>query len=299
MRFRTRSSGRGPGMKPSRAAPRSGMPFRIATNTYLNALASRARRRRFLPEQLGRASAAMPSGEPELGVLWLEPYPDSEIDGIADARPGPEARYEMRESVRLAFVAAVQQLPPRQRAVLMLVDVMGWPAHEAASLLESSLASVNSALQRAREKMRSQYGSLERQTGVADKAQRALIDRYVRAWETADLDGFVALLRDDATFAMPPRREWYEGHDAIRRFFANVWAAYDGFRLAPTGANGEPAFGLYAYSKAEGLWKAHSLQMLSIRDGGISALMFFLQPLSLRLFEAFQLPQTLPSAAPC
>ena len=100
--------------------------FRIATNTCLNALASRARRRRLLPEQLGRASAAMPSGEPELGVLWLEPYPDSEIESIADAAPGPEARYEMRESVRLAFVAAVQQLPPRQRAVLILVDVMGW-----------------------------------------------------------------------------------------------------------------------------------------------------------------------------
>ncbi len=172
-----------------------------------------------------RASTSWRSTRPPrtLGVLWLEPYPDSEIDGIADAKPGPEARCEMRESVRLAFVAAVQQLPPRQRAVLMLIDVMGWPAHEAASLLESSLASVNSALQRARDKMRAQHGSLERQTGVADKTQRALIDRYVRAWESADLDGFVALLKGDATFAMPPRREWYEGRDAIRRFFANVW----------------------------------------------------------------------------
>ncbi|HEY3621323.1 MAG TPA: RNA polymerase subunit sigma-70 [Roseiarcus sp.] len=271
--------------------------FRIATNTCLNALASRARRRRFLPEQLGRATATIPSGEQELGVLWLEPYPDSEIEGIADAAPGPEARYEMRESIRLAFVAAVQQLPPRQRAVLMLVDVMGWPAQEAATLLETSLASVNSALQRAREKMRSLYGSLERQTGaVADRAQRDLIDRYLRAWESKDLDGFVALLKDDAKFAMPPRREWYEGRDSIRRFFASVWGSYDGFRLVLTGANGEPAFGLYSYSKAEGLWKAHSLQLLSIRDGRIAALTAFLQPLSPRLFEAFRLPQTLPAS---
>jgi RNA polymerase sigma-70 factor, ECF subfamily len=269
--------------------------FPIATNTCLNALASRARRRRFLPEQLGRASAAMPSREPELGVLWLEPYPDSEIEGIVDPSPGPDARYEMRESVRLAFVAAVQQLPPRQRAVLMLVDVMGWPAHEAATLLESSVASVNSALQRAREKMRSQYGSFERQ--ASDETQRALIDRYVRAWESADLDGFVALLRDDAKFAMPPRRQWYEGRDSIRRFFASVWGLYDGFRLTPTGANGQPAFGLYAFSKAEGLWKAHSLQLLSIHDGGIAALTFFLQPLSSRLFEAFRLPETMQSSS--
>jgi RNA polymerase sigma-70 factor (ECF subfamily) len=234
----------------------------------------------------------------ELGVLWLEPYPDAEIDDVADTAPGPDARYEMRESIRLAFVAAVQQLPPRQRVVLMLVDVMGWPAQEAASLLESSLASVNSALQRARERMRSQYGSMERQTGVADQAQRELIDRYVRAWEDADLDGFVALLRSDAKFAMPPRRQWYEGRDAISRFFAHVWGSYHGFRLAPTRANGEPAFGLYSYSKDEGLWKAHSLHVLSIRDDGISALTFFLQPLALGLFDAFRLPRTMqtPSA---
>ena len=115
--------------------------------------------------------------------------------------------------------------------------------------------------------MRSQYGSFERQ--ASDETQRALIDRYVRAWESADLDGFVALLRDDAKFAMPPRRQWYEGRDSIRRFFASVWGLYDGFRLTPTGANGEPAFGLYSSSKAEGLWKAHSLQLSSIREVGI------------------------------
>jgi RNA polymerase sigma-70 factor (ECF subfamily) len=180
--------------------------------------------------------------------------------------------------------------------VLLLVDVMGWPAQEVATLLETSLASVNSALQRAREKMRSLYGLLERQTGgVADRAQRELVDRYVRAWESKDLDGFVALLRDDAKFAMPPRREWYEGRDSIRGFFASVWGSYDGFRLMPTGANGEPAFGLYSYSKAGSLWKAHSLQLLSIQDQEISCLTAFLQPLSARLFGAFGLPQTLPS----
>ena len=177
----------------------------------------------------------------------------------------------------------------------MLVDVMGWPAHEVATLLESSVASVNSALQRASEKMRLQYGSFERQ--ASDETQRELIDRYVRARESGDLDGFVALLRDGAKFAMPPRRQWYEGRDPIRRFFAGVWGSYDGFRLTQTGANGEPAFGLYAYSKTEGLWKAHSLQLLSIHDGGIAALTFFLQPLSSRLFEAFGLPQTMQSSS--
>jgi RNA polymerase sigma-70 factor (ECF subfamily) len=268
--------------------------FRIATNTCLNALTSRSRRNRLLPEQIGPPSSAMPTGQPEADIPWLQPYPDWEIEGIADPAPGPGARYEMRETIRLAFVAAVQQLPPRQRAVLMLVDVIGWPAHEAATLLESSLASVNSALQRAREKMRSQYGSFERQ--ASDQIQRDLIDRYVRAWESADLEGFVALLRDDAKLAMPPRRQWYEGRDSIRRFFATVWGSYDGFRLMPTGANGQPAFGLYSLSKSEGLWKAHSLQVLSIRDDRISALTFFLQPLTFELFEAFRLPQTMQSS---
>src|SRR5512144_2225492 len=131
--------------------------YRIATNACLNALESRKHAQRLLPDQLGPAAATMPPGAPATEVEWLEPYPDSNLEGIADAAPTPEARYSSRESVALAFVAAIQRLPPRQRAALMLCDVLGWSAAEAATLLDSSTASINSALQRARETLSTRY----------------------------------------------------------------------------------------------------------------------------------------------
>jgi RNA polymerase sigma-70 factor (ECF subfamily) len=220
-----------------------GWLYRIATNACLSFLAGRAGARRVLPESQGPPADRMPTGEPATEVAWLEPYPDVGLGGIADTAPGPEARYEMRETVALAFVAAIQHLPPRQRAALLLCDVVGWSASETAVLLGTSVASINSALQRARATLERQFPSGRAATGpLPDDAQRALLDRYIRAWEDADLDGFVGLLRDDAIYSMPPWPQWYSGRAAIRGFFGTAWRYYGGFRLVPTSANRQPAF---------------------------------------------------------
>jgi RNA polymerase sigma-70 factor (ECF subfamily) len=197
--------------------------YRIATNACLNALASSSRRARFLPPQLGEPSSEMPSGQPDTEVPWLQPYPDFELESIVDVTAGPERRYESREAVRLAFMAAIQQLPPRQRAALILADVIGWSTAEIASLLGGSPASVNSILQRARATMDSGYRAVAAASNPSqDTGQQALLDRYVRAWESTDLDSFVNLLKEDATYSMPPQPEWYQGREAIRIFFGNV-----------------------------------------------------------------------------
>src|SRR4029077_4309959 len=158
--------------------------YKIATNVSLDALASRKHVQRLLPDQHAPATAEMPDGNPATDVAWLEPYPDSNLEGIADDAPNPEARYTSREAVKLAFVAAIQQLPPRQRAALMLCDVLGWAASEAATLLGGSTASINSALQRARETLANRYPDdrplvVERPSA----AQQPLLGRYLRAWE--------------------------------------------------------------------------------------------------------------------
>lgn len=268
--------------------------YRIATNACLNALASRSRHGRFLPAQLGGPSAEMPRGKPDTDMPWLQPYPDFELESIADNNAGPEHQYETRETVRLAFMAAIQQLPPRQRAALILADVVGWSTAEIASLLGGSTASVNSVLQRARETMRSSYrGDAGTVNPKEDVGQQALLDRYLRAWESTDLDAFVNLLKDDATYSMPPWREWYQGREAIRTFFGKAWKAYGGFRLLPVGANDQPAFALYSRSREGGGWNAHSLQVLSARDAHIAALTMFMKPLALTLFPAFRLPLSL------
>ena len=174
--------------------------YRIATNVCLNAIASRKYIQRVLPDRRAPATTEMPDGTPATDVAWLEPYPDSDLEGIADDAPNPEARYTSREAVRLAFVAAIQELPPRQRAALILCDVLGWAAAEAATLLGGSTASINSALQRGRETLAKRYP--DGRPAVAprlDAAQQKLLDRYLRAWEGLDLDSFVSLLKEDAT----------------------------------------------------------------------------------------------------
>ena len=262
--------------------------FQIATNVSLNTIASRSRRRRMMPDQLSAPATQRPQGRPDTGQLWIEPYPDVELEKLPEFAAGPDGRYEMRESVRLAFVAAIQQLPPRQRAVLLLADVMGWSAIEVASMLDASVASVNSALQRARAKL----GTLDRDVRPApmtDEHQRELLERYVQEWESADLERFVALLKEDAIYAMPPWREWYSGRASIADFFGAVWPAYRGFRLIPISANLQPAFALYTLS-AEGRWNAHSIQILSLDKDGISTFTAYMQPLAKRLFTVFQLP---------
>jgi len=269
--------------------------YRIATNVCLNALSSRSRARRLLPEQLAGPAVELPKGQPDIEQAWLEPYPDSELEGIVDSVMGPERRYEMREAVRLAFMAAIQKLPPRQRAALILCDVVGWSAPEIASLLGGSLASINSALQRARETMRSNHlDNVAHERTSNDAGQRALLDRYVQAWESSDLDSFVRLLKEDATYSMPPWRQWYQGRESIRSFFGNVWRSYGGFRLLPVGANAQPAFALYSRANLQsGQWNAHSLQLLSVRDQSINTLTMFMKPLATTLFPAFRLPLVL------
>jgi RNA polymerase sigma-70 factor (ECF subfamily) len=264
-----------------------GWLYRIATNACLNALASRASARRVLPESQGPPSDRMPALEPASEIAWLEPYPDLGLEGIADTAQGPDARYELRETVQLAFVAVIRHLPPRQRAVLLLCDVMGWSANETARLVEASAASVNSALQRARATLAKRFPSGRPEFQPApDDRQRGLLDRYMRAWEGSDLDKFVALLREDAVYSMPPWRDWYRGREAIRAFFGWAWRSYGGFRLIPTSANLQPAFAVYSRAKTGSEWRAHSIQLLALQDDSVAALTVFKDP---KLFDPFAL----------
>jgi RNA polymerase sigma-70 factor (ECF subfamily) len=272
--------------------------YRIATNACLNALEGRKHQQRYLPDQLGPAGPPKLEGGPALDVPWLEPYPDvnlysgSALEGLADAAPNPEARYTARESVQLAFVAAIQQLPPRQRAALMLCDVLGWASAEAATLLGVSTASINSALQRARETLSRSYSDrrppLEARTTAA---QQQLLGRYLQAWEGHDVDGFVALLKQDATVVMPPWLQWFIGREPIRTFFAAAWKTCGGLHLVPTSANGQPAFAIYEFSDADKRWNAHSIHVLTLESDAIAAITLFLDP---QLCPGFGLAQSLP-----
>ena len=267
--------------------------YRIATNTCLNALATRKVAHRLLPDQHSPPSEQLPDGDPATDIPWLAPYPNSQLAGIVDEAPNPAARYETRESVQLAFLALIQSLPPRQRAALLFCDVLGWSAAETASLLGGSSASINSMLQRARSTLCERYPEgRTRESSAPDQSQRTLLERYVHAWESTDLDGFISLLKEDATYAMPPWKHWYRGRDSIRTFFAKVWTAYGGFRLAPTGANGQPAFALYSCKPGEATFHAHSIQVLEIQHDTIAALTFYVRPLGPTLFEDFGLPIT-------
>jgi RNA polymerase sigma-70 factor (ECF subfamily) len=271
--------------------------YRIATNACLNALESRRAASRVLLPSDGPPSEGMPAGEPAADIAWLEPYPDAALEGVVDTAPGPDARFEMRESVHLAFVAAIQHLPPRQRAILLLHDVLRWSAAETASLLDTSVASVNSALQRAHATLGRRFPDGRPSAPPApDERQRAILDRYVRTWENGDLDGFVALLREDAVLSMPPWPQWYRGPRAIGAFF--VWArglhgggAAPPFTFVPTGANLQPAFGVYVPGPDGRERQAHTIQVLTLRDDAIASVVAFRD---VRLFAAFGLPAVLP-----
>jgi RNA polymerase sigma-70 factor (ECF subfamily) len=240
----------------------------------------------------------MPDGKPATDVAWLEPYPDADLVGVADNAPNPEARYTTNESVQLAFVAAIQYLPPRQRAVLLLCDVLGWAAAEAATLLGGSTASINSALQRARETLAKRYPDGGSSVfAEPDSAQKELLGRYLKAWEGLDLNNFVTLLKEDATYTMPPLPQWYAGRKAIRTFFEWAWKLYADFRLIPIQANRQPAFAAYSRASAGAHWTAHSIQVLTLEDDVISRLTLFAKPDSPRLFESFGLPLTLEDRA--
>jgi RNA polymerase sigma-70 factor (ECF subfamily) len=268
--------------------------YRIATNACLTAIANRTDPHRFLPDSQGLPSNRMPNGRPDTKTVWLEPYPDLELEGIPDGAAGPAARYELGESVRLAFVAAIQQLPPRQRAVLLLCDVLGWTSQEVALLLGGSVASINSALQRARVTLGKGYAADKLDPSVLrNDSQRALLERYVQAWEQSDLDGFVSLLSEDAIYRMPPWPQWYRGRKAIRAFFQMAWKSYGSFHLIPTPANRQAGFAIYTCGKSEDTWRAHSIQILELKHDSIVSLTKFVPPLGPRLFGSFGLSTVL------
>jgi len=274
-----------------------GWLYRIATNACLDVIKRQGKTRRVLVEDASPPSTSLPEGEPALEMVWVEPLPESELEKIADTAPGPHARIEVMEGVRLAFIAAIQELPPRQRAVLLLCDVLGWSAQEVGGLIGGSTAAVNSALQRARATMAdrgTRPGSTSTSTKLAGK-EADLLARYVRAWQDRDLDGFVGLLKDDARYAMPPWREWYRGRDAIGRFFGTVWPRYGKFRLLETRANGQPAFALYTRSREGQAWRAHSLQVLEIEQDAIASIVMYMGELGRTHVASFGLQAELPA----
>jgi RNA polymerase sigma-70 factor, ECF subfamily len=272
--------------------------YRIATNTCLDAI--KRRPKRVLP--LDYAPAADPHGGPGRPLsetVWIEPYPDEPL-GVTDARATPEARYEQRESVELAFIAALQHLPARQRAVLILREVLGFSAREVAETLDSTTASVNSALQRARKAIdehlpdRSQQATLRT---LGDDAVRELVERYVDAWERGDVDAVAAMLAEDAAIAMPPMASWFRGSDVL--VFLRDWAfsgrLYNAegnrrVRVIPTRASGQPAFGTYSWDPQRECYLPTVLQVLTLRGDRIEEITGFVAP---ALFERFGLPAEL------
>jgi RNA polymerase sigma-70 factor (TIGR02960 family) len=260
-----------------RASVRSWL-YRIATNRCLNALREGSRRPRPEPIQ---------TVEP----TWLEPYPDVLLDHMPDAAPGPEARYEAKEAVTLAFVAALQHLPPSQRAVLVLRDVLGYRAAEAAEMLATTEASVNSALQRARVAVESRLPERSRAPLPRSARESELVGRYADAFEHADVDRLVALLSDDALMTMPPQPIEVHGPAAIARFFLDRdWWGVAEMRLVPTRANGQPAFGVYQRDPHAPLSRAHSLVVLTLDADRISQITRFGD---MSLLAHFGLPRTL------
>jgi RNA polymerase sigma-70 factor (ECF subfamily) len=237
-----------------------------------------------LPSGLGGPSddPTAPLAERRSDVPWLQPLPESAMRGDAE---DPAAIASRRESTRLAFVAALQQLPPRQRAALVLCDVLAWPAADTADLLDLSVAAVTSALQRARAQLARSQPSQEVVTMTSD-IDAQLLDRFVVAFETADLRLLSELLRRDVELEMPPIPTWFAGRDAVAGFFANRVLSRGRIRMSVTSANGCPAVGSYSRG-ADGRFNAHSIQVLETRDGAIAHIYAFLD---VDLFAAFGLP---------
>ena len=264
-----------------RSALRSWL-YRITTNVCLDMLSGSQRRAR--PMDLGPAlSADTKLGEPLPEVTWIEPIPDDRV--VPDASD-PAVVAELRDSIRLAFIAALQHLPPKQRAVLILREVLHWKAGEVAELLETSVASVNSALQRARAALAA-INLSDQQSQPMDEEQRSLLKRYVDAFERYDMDALTSLLHEDATWTMPPYDLWLQTHLDVRKWCLGPGIACRGSRLVPAAANGSPAFGQYKPS-ADGGYAAWSLQVLEVDGDKLSGICFFLD--TARMFPLFGLP---------
>jgi RNA polymerase sigma-70 factor (ECF subfamily) len=266
-----------------RSALRSWL-YRIATNVCLDMIAGRERRAR--PMDLGPARepvVASLNALPE--VTWIEPVPDGLV--VPDGDPAEVTA--ARETVRLAFVAALQHLPPRQRAALILCEVLRWKASEAAELLETSVASVNSALQRARATLEASDLTATTTSPSVERADAELLARYVDAFERYDLDALTSLIHEDATQSMPPYDLWLRGRDDIFTWWFGPGIGCSGSRVIPTvAANGAPAFGQYKPSESGDGYEPWALQVVEIEDGRIAELTFFLD--TARVFPLFGLP---------
>jgi RNA polymerase sigma-70 factor, ECF subfamily len=257
--------------------------FRVATTTCLNELAVRRRRRRLWgpPDE--------PGGPPTMAEIdHLQPYPDRFLDEAAD----PAVQLDAKEAVSLAFIAAIQLLPPRQRAVLLLREVLTWSAREVADALDCSVASVNSALQRARSTLRARLENEEPRLhpqSVNDISERRTLARFMDAWERADFDALASILREDAVMAMPPEAQWFRGRNSIVEFFSTVPAAghLEQIRLVPVGSNRQPAVAAYLSDPEDGGHLFYGLMVLTIRGDEITAITGFQDP---GLCDYFGLP---------
>ena len=264
--------------------------YRIATNRCLNARRSASRR----PAKEWDVPNVEPPEPTRLGeVVWLEPYPDVLLEGGIGAPLGPEARYEQLESISLAFVTGLQVLPPRQLAVLVLRDVLGFHASEVADMLDSSVESVKSALKRARASLQDRMlTSDEREPPPVSgsPAEDAIVAKFARAWESADLDGLVALLTDDVFMSMPPIPFEYQGRDLVARFCGGIFGAGRRFDLVPTRANGQPAFGAYVRGP-DGVSHGIGLYVLTLAGDRICAMTRFENS----ILPSFGLPRSFPT----
>jgi RNA polymerase sigma-70 factor (ECF subfamily) len=264
--------------------------YTIATNACLRAIERRPKR--MLPLDYGPpADRHTPAREPLVEWVWIEPFPDTML---ADATV-PEARYEQREAVELAFIAALQHLPARQRAVLILRDVLGFSARETAEVLDATPVSIDSALQRAHKAVEERLPERTQQEtlrSLNDAELKAVVERFVTAWEQADVDAVVSMLADDAVFAMPPEPAWFAGPKAIAAFLENVVLAPRSprHRLVPTWANGQVAFGDYSWREEPKAFVRHAITVLSLRGTEIVGLTFFRSP---EAFTGFDLPETI------
>jgi len=252
--------------------------YRIATNTCLDAIERRPKR--VLPVDYGPpADPHDGPGQPVVESVWVEPYPDEKL-GIEDGYAAPEATYEQRESVELAFIAALQHLPASQRAVLILREVLGFSAREVAESLETTVASVNSALQRARKTVEDRTPEQSQQAtlrAIGDDGVREVVEGYVDAWDRGDIDAVVAMLSEDAAFSMPPARAWYRGHEALTGFLSvgplsGEWR----WRHTYVRASGQPALAFYSWDEARGAYLPFALNVLTLRDRRISDVTAFI-----------------------
>jgi RNA polymerase sigma-70 factor (TIGR02960 family) len=262
--------------------------YRIATNRCLNALRSASRR----PAREWDIPQVEPPEPSRLGeVVWLEPYPDALLESVIKIPLGPEARYQQTEAISLAFVTALQLLPARQRAVLILREVLGYHANEVADTLDSTVESVNSALKRARASLRRclpKTGDREPPPDPGSRAEHALVAQFVRAWESSDVDALVALLTADVSVSMPPLPLEYHGRDVVARFCA-VLMSRRSHDLVPTRANGQPSFGAYLRAPAGGIRHGTGLFVLTLTGDRICAMTRF----DSSVLRWFGLPQSL------